>query len=519
MPTSKGKSTFGNLPIPLSTFIGREHEIREIQKLLLSNRLVTLTGPGGCGKTRLALKVAQELIEELENHIWYVELASVSDPVFVPQTIAATLNIREQLSRSLTDVLTDTLATSPTLLVLDNCEHLIFASAQIAEALLKKCPDLKILATSREMLGITGEIAWTVPPLSLPRQQPWTNPASAQYALNLYKESESVQLFINRAVAISPDFKLTAENGAWVADICRHLDGMPLAIELAAARVRSLSVQQIAQRLDDRFNLLIGGSRTAPLRQQTLASALDWSYALLSEAEQKVLQRLSVFAGGATLEAAESVCTEAGIESTDVLDALSHLVDKSLVTVDTLEHSDTRYYLLETIRQYAQEKLQESGRADESKNRHLNYFIRWAENAEPNLTGAEQLQWLELYEAEHDNLRAALDWCNANDHEAEAGLRLAAACGRFWRLHGYLSEGRMHLSAALSKAGARGRTLTRARALTLLANHLYLQSNYPAMHPLAEEALSIWRELGEEGKAGAAHTLDLLGELATEEGD
>ena len=519
MPTSKGKSTFGNLPIPLSTFIGREHERREIQKLLLSNRLVTLTGPGGCGKTRLALKVAQELIEELENHIWYVELASVSDPVFVPQTIAATLNIREQLSRSLTDVLTDTLATPPTMLFLDNCEHLIFACAQIAEALLKKCPDLKILTTSREMLGITGEIAWTVPPLSLPRQQPWTNPASAQYALNLYKESESVQLFINRASAISPDFKLTAENGAWVADICRHLDGMLLAIELAAARVRSLSVQQIAQRLDDRFNLLIGGSRTAPLRQQTLASALDRSYALLSESEQKVLQRLSVFAGGAMLEAAESVCTEAGIESTEVMDALTHLVDKSLVTVDRLERRETRYHLLETIRQYAHEKLAESGEVDESKNRHMNYFIRWAENAEPHLGEANQLQWLEQYEAERDNLRAALEWCNADETRAEEGLRLVVVCAHFWRLRGYLSEGRAHISTALNQIKTREKTETRARALYWGASLAYLQSDYPATRLIGEESLSLWRELNAADKVGLADMLDLVGELATEEGD
>ncbi|HLO30985.1 MAG TPA: tetratricopeptide repeat protein [Anaerolineales bacterium] len=515
----KNKASFGNLPALLSTFIGREQEIREIRQLLAVNRLVTLTGPGGCGKTRLGLKVAQELSGAFQEGVWLTELASLFDANLVPQAVASNLNIREGSGRSLMEALVDYLLPRQTLLVLDNCEHLISTCAQFAETLLQKCPDLKILATSREALGITGEVAWTVPPLSMPAQQPWTNPASAAEALKLYEESESVQLFTVRAMATSPDFQLTAENGVWVAEICRHLDGMPLAIELAAARVRSLSVQQIAQRLDDRFHLLTGGSRTAPLRQQTLASTLDWSYALLSTQEQKVLQRLSVFAGGATLNAAESVCAGEEIESADVLDALSRLVDKSLVMADKPEDGETRYHLLETIRQYALEKLAESGQIAESRDHHLNYFLQQAKKAEPDLNGPEQVEWLDWYEAEHDNLRAALEWSNAAAAKALSGLRLAVLCGRFWRLHGYLSEGRMHLSAALSQAGPQERTITHAHALNLTANLAYLQSDYPAMRPMAEQALSIWRELGETGRAGAAFALDLLGELATEEGD
>src|SRR5258706_149812 len=327
----RNKIPSSNLPTPLSTFIGRGHEITEVKQLLSAHRLVTITGAGGSGKTRLSLKVAGELYGEFEHGIWFVELASIIDPALVPQTIATSLNIREQSGRSLMDVLIDHLSASDMLLVIDNCEHLVSACAQFAETILQKCPELKILATSREALGITGEIVWTVPPLSLPMQQPWTNPASAQDALSHYEESESVQLFVARAMANSSEFQLTVENGAWVAEICRHLDGMPLAIELAAARVRSLSVQQIAQRLDDRFHLLTSGSRTAPHRQQTLESAIDWSYALLPPSEQKVLQRLSVFAGGATLDAAEAVCTSDGVELAQVLDILSHLVDKSLV--------------------------------------------------------------------------------------------------------------------------------------------------------------------------------------------
>jgi predicted ATPase/DNA-binding CsgD family transcriptional regulator len=519
MPSSKGKSASGHLPVPLSTFIGREHAIGEIQKLLLTKRLVTLTGPGGCGKTRLALKVAQQLVGEFDGRIWFVELANITDPVFVAQTISTVLNVREQSRRPLTDVLTDYLAKSPALLVLDNCEHLIFACAQIVEALLKKCPALTILVTSREILGISGEVIWTVPPLSLPDKQPWTNPLSAADAMHNYQESESVQLFIARAEAIAPDFRFSAENGSWVAEICRRLDGMPLAIELAAARVRTLSVQQIAQRLDDRFQLLTSGSRTAPPRHQTLVATLDWSYALLPAVEQNVLQELSIFSGGATLDALEFVCSRKGVKSDEVLEALSRLVDKSLVIVDRLERSETRYHLPETIRQYALEKLGEAGGEAGSRDQHVEYFIRWAEEAEPHLNDPEQVEWLNRYEAELDNLRVALEWCNADERRARNGLRLAAACGRFWRVHGYLSEGRLRLTEALAKAGAQERTMARARALMFLANHEYLQSDYPAMRPVAEEALSIWRELGQEGKAGAAYTLDLLGELGTEEGD
>ena len=386
------------------------------------------------------------------------------------------------------------------------------------ETLLQKCPDLKILVTSREVLGVTGEEAWVVPSLSLPGQQPWTNPTNAQDALRYYEGFESVQLFIARAKSAYSSFRLTAETGPWVAEICRRLDGMPLAIELAAARVRGLSVQQIAQRLDERFQLLTTGSRTAPPRQQTLLSTLDWSYTLLSLKEQKVLQRLSVFVGNVTLEAAEAVCAGEGVDSAEVLDLLFRLVNKSLVLSELPEsRAIPSYYLLETIRQYALEKLIESGDMDEARNRHLNYFVAWAENAEPHLSGAEQLLWFESYEAEHDNLRAALDWCNASEKRTEAGLRLVVACGRFWRLRGYLSEGRQRISAALSKG--EGRTERHARALNWNATLAYLQNDLPATRLLLEESLGLWRELNLSNNSGLADTLDLLGELATEEGD
>jgi predicted ATPase/DNA-binding CsgD family transcriptional regulator len=519
VPTSKNKIFFGNLPASFSSFVGREREIREIQKLLLSNRLVTLTGPGGCGKTRLSIKIAQELSGEFERGVWLVELASISDPTLVPQTIAAALNVREKSGRELMDLLIDSLSARTVLLVIDNCEHLILACAYVAEMLLQNCPDLKILATSREALGLTGEIAWIVPPLSLPEQQPWTNPVSAQDAVHFYAESESVQLFVNRAKAISPDFTLNSGNGPWVAEICRRLDGMPLAIELAAARVRSLTVQEIAQRLDDRFNLLTGGSRTGHPRQQTLAATLEWSYALLLEKEKKVLQRLSVFAGGATMEAAESVCSGDGVEAAEALDVLSYLVDKSLVTAYSPERGETRYRLLETIRQYALDKLAESGEVDESNNRHLDFFIGWAERAEPYLNGSEQVPWLNRFEIEHDNLRVALEWSLIAANRAEIGLRLAVIMAEFWKMHGYHGEGRARLTAALAHRDVQQPTLTRAQAFHRASTFAFYQSDYSAARVLAEENLVISRKLGSAGRLEVANALEMLAEVATEIGD
>jgi predicted ATPase/DNA-binding NarL/FixJ family response regulator len=518
MPGSRVKPP-GNLPATLSSFIGREREIAEVKQLLLSNRLVTLTGAGGSGKTRLALKVAHELSGEFENGVWLAELSSLSESALVPQTIASILNIREQRGRLLMDSLVDYLSQRQSLLVMDNCEHLISACAQFAETMLQKCPGLKVLATSREALGIAGEVIWTVPSLSLPDQQPWMNPASAHDAMAHYEESESVQLFVVRATSISPDFKLTTENGAWVAEICRRLDGMPLAIELAAARVRTLSVQQIAQRLNDRFHLLIGGSRTAEPRQQTLEATLDWSYALLLDVERKVLQRLSVFAGGATLEAVEAVCAGKEVESAELLDVLSRLVEKSLVVVVRPNGGEMRFRLLETIRQYAREKLVESGEGDESRNRHLNYFVQWAEEAQPHLYRPEQFAWLNRLNAEHDNIRAALEWSQATAEGANTGLRLAAIMGYFWKLHGYPTEGRVRISVALAQKGAQGRTIVRAHALYQASVLAFFQSDYSVVRELLEESLAISRELGATGRLEVANALEMLAEVATETGD
>jgi non-specific serine/threonine protein kinase len=507
-----------NLPVALSSFIGREHEVAEIQARLAAHRLLTLTGPGGCGKTRLAIRAANDLAAGFADGVWLVELAPLADAALVPQAVAAACGVREQPGRPLLDTLPDQLQFSKTLLLLDNCEHLIAACAQLAETLLQACPNLRILATSREPLGVPGEVIWPVPPLSLPEPQPWRSPTSGQDALPVYELSEAMRLFAERAAAASPAFALTPENGAWVADICRRLDGIPLAIELAAARVRALSVRQIAGRLDDRFHLLTSGSRTAPPRHQTLAAALDWSYALLTSSEQAVLQRLSAFAGGCTLEAAEYVGASGGVARGEVLDTLSNLVDKSLVTVDRFD-GQRRYRLLETIRQYAREKLAAGGEAHQVRTRHLDYFLQWAESSEPHLTGPEQLAWLGRFETEHDNLRAALEWSQAQGSEAEKGLRLAAACGRFWRLRTFFSEGRRRLAAVLARPGKGKGTAVHAQALFAAALLAYLQSDYPASRELCAESLAVSRELGPAGQPGVAEALSLLGEIATEEGD
>lgn len=507
-----------NLPVQLSTFIGREKEIAEVTRWLATHRLVTLTGAGGCGKTRLAVQTASALLPKFAGGVWLIEFAPVADPVFVVQVTAATLGVGEQPARSLAETLADHLRRRPTLLIFDNCEHLLAACAQLATTLLQRCPDLHILATSREPLGVAGEVAWGVPPLSLPEPQPWQDLASSNVALAVYEQAEAVRLFVARAMAVSPSFTLSIENGAWVAEICRRLDGMPLAIELAAARMRALSVREIAQRLDDRFRLLTGGSRTAPPRQQTLAATLDWSYRLLVEAERKVLQRLAVFAGGCTLAAAEAVCADEATGTDAVLDVLAHLVDKSLVVADRKEEG-TRYRLLETIRQYALERLLESGELDQVRERHCVYFVVWAEQADTHIDKPSEPASLRDYEAEHDNLRAALEWCRGDESRAAAGLRLAAACGRFWNLRAYLSEGIAQLVTALSWARAQAPVAARAWALLQLASMMYKRSDYEALRPYAKEALSIWRGLGRDGRSGLAHTLGLLGDLAIYEGD
>jgi predicted ATPase/DNA-binding CsgD family transcriptional regulator/tetratricopeptide (TPR) repeat protein len=507
-----------NLPVQLTRFIGREHDISEVKKYLSDYRLVTLTGPGGSGKTRLAIQIASDLLPAFQHGIWLVEFAPLNDPALIIQAVAVTLNVREYPGVELSQVVIEYLSSRHILLVFDNCEHLLKDIAHFTDVLLRKCPDLSVLTTSREGLGILGEAIWTVPSLSLPIQKPWTDPESVQETVDLYLKSESVQLFITRASAVYQEFNLTVENGAWVAEICRRLDGMPLAIELAAARVRTLSVKQIAERLDDRFNLLTSGSHISPPRQQTLTATLDWSYALLNEPERRVLQRFSVFAGGADLEAAEAVCHCECVRPEEVMDVLSHLVEKSLIVADH-SSSEIRYRLLETIRQYMRQKLAAQGDDEKCRDHHLHHFMEWAETLAPTIRGQDQLLGLKRYEIEHDNLRTALEWSRTSEINAKAGLRLAVACGPFWDSLCYLSEGRRHFSEALLPMSVNDRSITHARALMFSAQLAYLQADYPAGQPLIEEALTIWRNLEQMDQSGLAFTLEIYGGFRMEVGD
>jgi predicted ATPase/class 3 adenylate cyclase len=474
-----------NLPTQMTTFIGREKEMTEIKEAIQDHRLVTLTGAGGTGKTRLALQVAADLLDQFPDGVWFVELAQIADPELIPQTILTATEVQIQPGRSALDSLIDFLREKTSLVVLDNCEHLIEACTKFADTILHSALNLKILASSREALGVRGEQAWHVPSLSTPDLKHL--PPAEQLS-----QYEAVRLFIDRAILVQPHFEITNENAPALAQICYRLDGIPLALELAAARVRVLKVEQIAERLNDRFRLLTGGSRTALPRQQTLRATIDWSYNLLSESERLLITRLAVFMGGCTLEIVEQVCSDARINAEDILDVISHLVDKSLISVD--EHTrHTRYRMLETVRQYAQEKLFESGEGENAHNRHLQAFSELTEIAEPELTGPRQIEWLDRLEVELGNLRAALEWTIESD--IAAGLRLGAALWRFWLVRGYLAEGREWLENLLSAPSNTQPAYLSARAKALyVASYLTLaQGEFARGLALAEESLILSR--------------------------
>ncbi len=429
-----------NLPVQVTSFIGRAHEQAGVLALLERSPLVTLTGAGGAGKTRLLLQVAVAALETCPDGVWLVELASLADPALVAQAVAAVLGVREEPGRPLSATLAAYLQPKALLLLLDNCEHLVGACAEQCTGLLRTCPKLRILASSREGLAVAGETTYRVPSLSVPDLEHLPVPEQlAGY--------EAVQLFLERARARRPEFSLSAKNARAVALICARLDGMPLAIELAAARVSVLPVEGIAARLDDRFRLLTGGPRSALPRQQTLRATLDWSHDLLSDRERLLLRWLSVFAGGWTLEQAEEVCAGQGIEAWEVLDVLGSLVNKSLILPEERD-GEAHYWLLETIREYALERLAMSGEQVEFRRRHAGYYLRLAEAAEPELHGPQQGRWLNQLEIEHDNLRAALAW-SLGGGAPESGLRLAAALCDFWLRLGHLSEGRTWIEQAL----------------------------------------------------------------------
>jgi predicted ATPase/DNA-binding CsgD family transcriptional regulator len=490
LPPASGSYQHHNLPLALTSFVGREREMAEAGRLLDTGRLLTLAGPGGSGKTRLALAVALEQVDRFEDGVWLVELAPLSDPDLVPQAVASVLGVRETPKTPLVDALVAHLETRSVLLVLDNCEHLVGACAVLAETLLRRCPDLSILATSREALGILGETLFAVPPLSLP------DPHQLQDVTGLPRY-EASRLFVERARTVRPGFSLEEDNAMAIAQICFRLDGMPLAIELAAARVRVLSVDQISTRLDDSFRLLTGGGRSVLARQRTLRATMDWSYALLSEDERALFRRLSVFAGGFTLEAAEMVCTAEDLQGDEVLDLLASLVDKSLVLV-VEEDGEARYRLLETARQYGREKLDESDEADGVFRRHAEYYLALAEHAEPD--PREQGTWLERLETEHDNFRVALGWTlrpQSSAETTELGVRMAVALGhrRFWPAYG-LGEGLTWLERGLAGSNTLPGPL-RAEALAHAGWIANVQGDFEKARRLLEENYIVSRKLGD----------------------
>ncbi|MBI4789711.1 MAG: tetratricopeptide repeat protein [Chloroflexi bacterium] len=493
---------FTNLPIPLTSFVGRQHEIAQVKALLETARLLTLTGAGGCGKTRLAIQSATQLAaqDRFKGGVWWVDLGALSNPGLVTQSVAMVFDLSESPGMPLLAVLTNYLRTRELLLVIDNCEHLLGACAQLISVLLSVCPKLKILATSREALNIGGETVWRVPSLALPDLAPV--PPLAQL-----RQFDAIQLFVERATAVSANWRLV-ENAAPAAQVCARLDGIPLAIELATARLKVLSAEQIAARLDDRFNLLTGGNRAALPRHQTLRATMDWSYDLLSDAERALLRRLSVFAGGFSLEAVEGVVKGSGDRGqrseinqlipdprplTPVLDLLTALIDKSLVVVETRGNA-TRYRLLETVWQYAREKLREANESEIYARRHRDWFLQCAEQADPKVRSREQLEWCERLERDMENFRAALTWSleQNDDANAESALRLAGALWWFWMIRGYASEAQTWLKRALEN---HANIPARAKALLGLGIMEYARQGVPERClALLDESLALYRQ-------------------------
>jgi non-specific serine/threonine protein kinase len=491
-----------NLPGELTNFIGRTAEIAELERLFTTTRLLTLTGVAGIGKTRLALRLAADLAPQFPDGVWLVELAAVRDPALVPRTVAAVVGVRGVPAKSLLTTLAAALASRRLLLVLDNCEHLIGSCARLADTLLRACPQLRILATSREPLHIPGELAWHVPPLALPDSTHMTSTESlAQLA-----QAEALSMFLDRAQSHRPDFTLTSRNAPAIAAICRRLEGLPLAIELAAAQITTVAPEQIASLLDDTLHLLAGGNRALP-RQETLRATLDWSHALLSDSERLLFRRLSAFAGSFDLAAVEAMCQD-DIERTEVLPVLRALVEKSLVEGWT-PAENARYRLLEPVRHYASAQLAASGETNAIQRRHARYFLALAEEANLHVKSAQRGPWLDRLALEQDNLRAALAWSKraTEPDDIEIGLRLAGVLLWHWNFRGESSEGLDWIETLLARAPA-ATPRTRAQALYSAGEFSWLLGNNTAARTRLEESLTLWRALGD--KEGIAYTLQVL---------
>ena len=486
-----------NLPAQLNSFIGRESELAEIKQILAGSRMVTLTNVGGTGKTRLSLQLAAEVLGDYPDGVWFVELAPLAGEWRVPQAAASVLGVKEEAGRPVLEALVKHVQDRHMLVIFDNCEHLVHSCAELAKELLKAGPKLKILASSREALRIAGEKTYPVPALAAPDSRK----VSDVEALAKY---DSVRLFVERATAVQPDFALTPRNAVAVADICRRLDGIPLAIELAAARMRALSAEKIADRLDQCFRVLTDGDATALPRQQTLRASIDWSHDLLNASERALFRRLAVFAGGFTLEAAEAVCADSVDDQSEVLDILTHLVEKSLVELDV---ASERYRLLETVRQYAQERLDSSGEAGETRTRHLDFYLSFAQTARPQLMGPAQGVWLARVDLERDNLLAAHTWCEHAEDGAELGIKLVTSTKIYWISRGLLQLALSTTVEALARAPKR--SASRCRALHNSGQLAFFMGRYAEAQSYLEESLSIAHELDDRPRVAAA--LQLLG--------
>ncbi|HLK56574.1 MAG TPA: BTAD domain-containing putative transcriptional regulator [Chthonomonadaceae bacterium] len=503
---SQGNVANSNLPSPLTELVGRDQEVQSILAEVLFSRLVTLTGTGGIGKTRLAIQVAQEIQANFNDGVWFVSLETTTDPTLIPQRIATALGTPPIPGRSLTEALVSVLRTQQLLLILDNCEHLMEACAHLAGALLRGCPEVHILATSREKLGLTGETVRSIPPLTVPG-------STTSADLSELQDFPAICLFCNRAVAARANFRLTPHNVHAVIQICRRLDGIPLAIELAAALVAAISIEDIAAHLDDRFHILSTGDRTAPERHQALKSTLDWSFHLLTPAERTLMRHVSTFAGGWTLEAAKALSHAGYLQISEVVLLLSRLVSKSLVVAEENQGS-FRYRLLETIRAYTREQWCDPVVERRIQQVHCDYYLGFAETAEPELLGADQGTWLDKLELENDNFRAALDGCLREPPDPIAALRLAGALYRFWYTRGYHLEGQNWLERILEMP-CDAPVAFRLKALRGAGNLAYVQGENIQAQVRFEECLILADKLGD--KHARAATLASLANVETAE--
>jgi predicted ATPase/class 3 adenylate cyclase len=481
-----------NLPVQLTSFVGRTREVAEARRLFDATHLLTLTGPGGTGKTRLSLELAAGLLEQFEDGVYFVALAPISDPSLVASTIAQTLGLQESGRQDSLQALREYLGAKRMLLILDNFEQ-VAAAAPVVGELLKAAPEVKILVTSRIVLRVYGEQEFAVPPLGLPDRRDLPS-------LESLSQYEAVTLFIQRALTAKPDFAVTNDNAPAVAEIVARLDGLPLAIELAAARIKLLTPQAMLSRLEHRLSLLTSGARDLPARQQTLRGAITWSYDLLDDAGRRLLARLSVFVGGASLDAVERVCGPASELGRDVLDGVANLVDHSLLRQEEI-HGEPRFTMLETIREFAGERLEASGEAQEIRRRHAETLLAFAREAEPQLTGRDRMLWLDRLEDEHDNFRAALAW-TIESKDTEAAMRLGAALWRFWQMRGHLNEASVRLTAIRQMVG--GAPATRALVLEAAGGIAYWQGDLERAHGLYEESLALQREIGDLSETARA---------------